>query len=116
MLFRKYVMTLGNTARGKARRLNNANAGQTTSVVSGSSLVKTNIAKVEQETKKGAVDQVILLKAFIAPIFLSVFNSISFLTCRNFFINGGSQAYNLILLILLKISFINRVRASLFYY
>ena len=107
-------MTLGNTARGNASKLNNASAGQTTSVVRGSSLVKTNIAKVEHETRNGAVDQVMLLKAFIAPIFLSVFNSISFLTCRSRFINGGSHAYNLILLMLLKISFINRVRASFF--
>lgn len=109
-------MTLGNTARGKASKLNKASAGQTTSVVRGSSLVRTKIANVEQDTKNGAVDQVMLLKAFIAPIFLRVCNSKSFLTCRNRFINGGSQAYNLILLILLKISFINRVRASLFYY
>ena len=108
-------MTLGNTARGKASKLNNARAGQTTSVVRGSSLVKTKMAKVEQDTKNGAVDQVMLLNAFMAPIFLRVINSKSFLTCRNRFIKGGSQAYNFILLILLKISFINRVRVSLFY-
>ena len=109
-------MTLGNTARGKASRLNKANAGHTTSVVRGSSLVKTKMANVEQDTRNGAVDHVILLNAFMAPIFFSVFSSKSFLTCRNRFIKGGSQAYNLILLILLKISFINLVRVSLFYY
>src|SRR5271169_313094 len=108
-------MTIGNTASGKARRLKSASEGQTTSVVRGSSLVSTKIAKVEQETRNGAVDQVILLNAFIAPIFRSVCNSKSFRTCLRRFINDGSQAYNLIDLILLKISFINRVRVSLFY-
>ena len=61
-------MTFGNTARGKARRLNSANAGQTTSVVNGSGRVSTNMANVEHDTRNGAVDQVILLNAFIAPI------------------------------------------------
>jgi hypothetical protein len=69
---RQYVMTLGNTARGKARRLNSARAGQTTSVVRGSDCVRTKIPKVEQDTRKGAVDQVMLLNAFIAPIFRRV--------------------------------------------
>jgi len=73
-------MTFGKTANGKASRLNNANAGQTTSVVKGSSLVNTNTANVEQETRNGAVDQVILLNAFIAPIFFRVCNSMSFRT------------------------------------
>jgi hypothetical protein len=109
-------MTFGKTARGNARRLKRARAGQTTSVVRGSSLVNTKIPNVEQETRNGAVDQVKLLKAFIAPICRRVCNSKSFLTCRNRFMKGGSQAYNLILFILLKISFINRVRESLFYY
>jgi hypothetical protein len=67
-----YVMTLGRTASGNVSRLKRANAGQTTSVVRGSGLVRTKIANVEQETRKGAIDQVILLIAFIAPIFLRV--------------------------------------------
>ena len=65
-------MTFGNTARGNARRLNNAKAGQTTSVVRGSGRVRTKMPKVEQDTRKGAVDQVMLLNAFIAPIFRRV--------------------------------------------
>ena len=71
--------------------------------------------KVEQDTRNGAVDQVILLRAFIAPIFRRVRSSKSFRTCRSRFINEGSHAYNLMDLILLKISFISRVRSSLFY-
>jgi len=72
------------------------------------------MAKVEQETRKGAVVQVILLKALIAPIFRRVWSSRSFRTCLRRFMKAGSQAYNLMDLMLLRISFINRVRASLF--
>jgi hypothetical protein len=85
-------MTLGNTASGKANKLNRAKAGQTISVVSGWSAVITKIANVEQLTKKGAVAHVIFDKADMAPIFLSVKSSWSFLTWRRRFMKGGSQA------------------------
>ena len=67
-----YVTTLGRTASGNARRLKRARAGQTTSVVSGSGRVSTKMANVEQETRNGAVAQVMLLSAWTAPIFLRV--------------------------------------------
>jgi hypothetical protein len=70
-----YVITLGSTASGKARRLKRARAGQTTSVVNGSSRVRTKMANVEHDTKKGAVDHVILFNAFMAPILRKVFSS-----------------------------------------
>ena len=66
------MTTLGRTARGNARRLKRARAGQTTSVVSGSDRVSTKIANVEHDTRNGAVAQVMLLNAWTAPIFLSV--------------------------------------------
>jgi hypothetical protein len=71
----RYVMTLGRIARGKARRLKSARAGQTISVVNGSSRVRMKMANVEQETRKGAVVQVKLFNAFIAPIFRKVLSS-----------------------------------------
>ena len=52
------VITMGSTAKGNVRRLNSVNAGKTISVVSGSFCVKTNTVKVEQDTRKGVVDQV----------------------------------------------------------
>ena len=52
------VITIGNIASGNVRRLNSVSAGKTMSVVRGSSFVSTNTVKVEQETRKGVVDQV----------------------------------------------------------
>jgi len=51
-------MTIGRIAKGNVRRLNSVKAGKTMSVVNGVSLVKTKTVKVEQETRKGVVDQV----------------------------------------------------------
>ena len=52
------VITIGRIAKGKVRRLKSVKAGNTISVVKGVSVVKTKTVKVEQETKKGVVDQV----------------------------------------------------------
>lgn len=52
------VITIGSTAKGNVRRLKRVKAGKTISVVSGSSFVRTNTVKVEQDTKNGVVDQV----------------------------------------------------------
>lgn len=76
--------------------------------------MRTNIANVEHETRKGAIDHVMLLSAFIAPIFRKVWSSKSFRTWRRRCMKAGSQAYNLMDLMLLNISFISLVRESLF--
>ena len=52
------VMTIGRIANGNVKRLNNVRAGKTISVVSGSLLVNTKTVKVEQDTRKGVLDQV----------------------------------------------------------
>jgi hypothetical protein len=54
----KEVMTIGRIANGKVRRLKRVKAGNTMSVVSGVSVVKTKTVNVEQETRKGVVDKV----------------------------------------------------------
>ena len=54
-------------------------AGKTISVVRGSLRVNTNTAKVEQDTRKGVVDQVKLATAWPAPIFRRFLSSWSFL-------------------------------------
>ena len=62
------VMTMGNTAKGKVKRLNSVRAGKTISVVNGSSFVNTNTVKVEQETRNGVVDQVKFATALVIEL------------------------------------------------
>jgi hypothetical protein len=56
-------MTIGKIARGKVSKLKRVRAGKTMSVVRGVFCVNTNTVNVEQETKKGVVDQVKLATA-----------------------------------------------------
>ena len=73
-------MTIGTTAKGKDKRLNNDNAGNTKSVDKLLFEVHTNTANVEQLTKNGAKFHVKLDDAMKIPIFFKFFNSFSFLT------------------------------------
>jgi hypothetical protein len=56
------VITIGKIANGNVSRLKRVKHGNTISIVNGASWVKTKTVKVEQETKKGVVDQVKLAK------------------------------------------------------
>ena len=68
-------MTIGKIVSGNVRRLNKVKAGKTISVVSGWLCVSTKTVKVEQDTRKGVVDQVKFAKDCAAPIFRNVLNS-----------------------------------------
>ena len=79
-------------ARGKVRRLKSARAGNTISVVKGTSCVQTKTAKVEHDTRKGVVDQVKLANAWPAPILRRFLSSRSFLTKFSLFMKAVLHA------------------------
>ena len=86
------VMTIGRMASGKVRMLKSVNAGNTTSVLKGRSLVKTNTVNVEQDTRNGVDCHVKFATDCVAPILRSVFNSKSFRIWLSLFMKAVFQA------------------------
>lgn len=113
---------MGKTDNGNWSNVNKEMATKAISLVNGVSVVAIKTANVVSDTKNGIEDQVKFWLAVNTPIFLSVANSKSFLMKEIFYhelaigsqitisyptfsIKGFSQAYNLMTLIPLRISF-----------